>query len=494
MTGRPPRPRPAAPTAAFLVPASFESTSPMNRTPFLRRLPALCVAFALMLSLSPRPSAAAERSGQDSSWLDVEVGHSFIYRGDRPIGRVLTSDPDVASLKLLEQGQVQVLGLNVGTTDLWVWYQDGMQTPVKYELTVHSDLSDLIRRVDKVVEGQPPLVYPLDERLVVEGPVDSIESLERIAAMAMVYDENFVNNMTVTGDHQIQLEVVFAEVNRTAMRELGFNMAWGDSAMGAAMVGPNVSGSSSVTRSALSPLNSGVTPAPAAASFNFLGHFGSPAQIASILSILEQNNVSRTLARPTLVALSGQQAEFLAGGEVPIPVSQFGGRISLEFKEYGIKLVFVPTVLAGNVVDMRVYVEVSGIDSATGVRITGIEIPGFLARKTDSHLRIESGMTFAMAGLLSEQTNATFAKVPILGDIPIVGALFRYVQHESNETELMIFVTPRLVRPLAPGEVPAPPGTTENFNPNDFELFLLGLDHRSGSQTAEPTGPVGLAR
>ena len=461
----------------------------------LRRASLLLSAAALGILTASLPARAlAQDTPDDSDWLDVEVGHSFIYRGDRPIGRVLTSDPEVASLKLLEQGQVQVLGRAVGTTDLWVWYLDDMQNPIKHELTVHTDLSDLIRRIDKVVDGAPPRVYPLDERLVVEGPVDSIESLERISEMARVYDEEFVNNMTVTGDHQIQLEVVFAEVNRTALREMGFNMAWGDATTGVGMVGPNVSAGANVRREALNTINQGVTPAPAVANFNFLGHFGNPAQIAAVLSILEQNNISRTLARPTLTALSGQQAEFLAGGEVPIPVSQFGGRISLEFKEYGIKLVFVPTVLAGDVVDMRVYVEVSNIDSATGVRITGIEIPGFLARKTDSHLRIESGMTFAMAGLLSETVNSTIAKVPVLGDIPLVGSLFRYVQHESNETELMIFVTPRLVRPLAPGEVPTPPGMTEDYNPTDAELFLLGQDHRTNSRTAEPTGPIGLAR
>jgi pilus assembly protein CpaC len=455
---------------------------------------ALCAAALGALALGAPLSVHAQEPQGDDTWLDVEVGHSFIYRGDRPIGRVLTSDPEVASLKLLEQGQVQVLGRAVGTTDLWVWYLNDMQNPIQYELTVHTDLSDLIRRVDRVVDGAPPRVYPLDERIVVEGPVDSIESLERISEMARVYDEDFVNNMTVKGDHQIQLEVVFAEVNRTALREMGFNMSWGDSLGGVGMVGPNISAGTNVTRDALRPINNGITPAPAVANFNFLGHFGNPAQIAAVLSILEQNNISRTLARPTLTALSGQQAEFLAGGEVPIPVSQFGGRISLEFKEYGIKLVFVPTVLAGDVVDMRVYVEVSNIDSATGVRITGIEIPGFLARKTDSHLRIESGMTFAMAGLLSETVNSTIAKVPVLGDIPLVGSLFRYVSHESNETELMIFVTPRLVRPLAPGEVPTPPGMTENFNPTDAELFLLGQDHRTNSRTAEPTGPIGLAR
>jgi pilus assembly protein CpaC len=460
-------------------------------------LSALC-----FLALSPAWSAvsaaeAAETqpsSTADERWIDVPVGQSHIFRGDRPIGRVLASNPEVASLKLLEQGQVQILGVNVGATDLWVWYQDDMQHPIAYDITVHRDLSDLVRRIDSVVDGTPPRVYPLDDRIAVEGPVDSVETLERVTELARVYDEEFVNLMAVTGDHQIQLQVVFAEVNRTALRELGMNGSLATPTMGIAGTGPNFSGASRAYNANLGMLNGGIVPAAAAGSFQFLGAFGDPTGILAVLSVLEQHNVSRTLAQPTLTALSGQQAEFLAGGEIPIPVAQFGSRISLEFKEYGVKLLFVPTVLGNDVVDMRVYVEVSDVDSSTGIRVTGIEVPGFVSRKTESHLRVESGMTVAMAGMLSETSRATFAKVPILGDIPVVGTLFRYVQHRRNETELMIFVTPRLVRPMAAGEVPAYPGATEDLNPNDFEFFLLGFDHHIGSRTAEPTGPVGLAR
>ena len=446
---------------------------------------------AALVAVAPQSAEAADESDR---WLDVEVGHSTVFSDTRPIGRVLTSDPEVASLKLLEQGQVQILGQSVGSTDLWIWYLDDMRNPVSYDLTVHQDLSGLIRRVDALVEGPPPKVYPLEDRLVIEGPVDSIQLLEQIADMARVYDEEFVNMMSVSGDHQIQLEVVFAEINRTALRELGVNAIWGDQKVAVGMTGAGVSQTGVVRKGNTARINKGVVPAAGTGTFNFLGSFADPANLAVLMSVLEQNNISKTLAKPTLVALSGQQAEFLAGGEIPIPVAQFGNRITLEFKEYGVRLVFVPTVLGNDVIDMRVYVEVSDVDTATSIRVTGIEIPGFVSRKTQSHLRVESGMTFAMAGMLTDSVRATYAKVPILGDIPILGVPFRYVQHRKTETELMIFVTPRLVRPLAANEVPAPPGTTEDYNPTDFEFFLLGLDHRVSSRTAEPTGPVGLAR
>ena len=462
----------------------------------IARLRPLVGALGLALAAVAAPAVQAEdRLATQSDWLDVEVGQSFIFRQPKPIARVLISDDAIAELKLLEEGQFQVRGLSVGTTDLWVWFRDDPKRPVKYELTIHRDLSDLIRRVDQLVDGERPRVYPLQDRLVVDGPVASVETLEQVANMARVFDPDFVNLMTVTGDHQIQLRVVFAEVNRTALRQMGLNGMYGASnALGIGLNGPNSTQFSAVQNPRLSEINGSVVPAPSAEAFNVLGVIGAPVNLSAILSVLEQNSLSKVLAQPTLVALSGQQAEFLAGGEIPIPVAQFGNRISIEFKEYGVKLVFVPTVLGNDVVDVRVYVEVSDVDSATSIRVTGIEIPGFISRKSQSHLRLESGTTFAMAGMLHETTRATNAKVPLLGDLPVVGSLFRYVQHRHNESELMIFVTPELVRPMAAGEVPDPPGTTENNNPNDFELFMLGLDHHVGSRTAEPTGPIGLSR
>ena len=448
---------------------------------------------ALFLGVS---TAQAQELRKPDPWMDVELGKSVVFRQERPIARVLISDDSVAEIKLLDQGQFQVRGLAVGSTDLWVWYRDDLSNPTTFDLTVSRDISPLARRVEQVTPGGGLKVYPLQGRIAVEGVVPDLETLERVADLARIYDPEFVNMLMVSGDHQIQLEVVFAEVNRTALRELGINAFYGDSTLGFGALGPVVGISAGAVRPSLDPVFNGNGSFPAAGSgtFNYLGVVGGPAEITAILSVLESNNITKILARPTLVALSGQQAEFLAGGEVPIPVAQVGDKISIEFKEYGVTLVFVPTVLGADVVDMRVYVEVSDIDAATGIRLTGIEIPGFIARKSQSHVRVENGKTFAMAGMLQESVRATYAKVPVLGDIPVVGALFRYVQHRRTESELMIFVTPRMVRPMSPAEVPAWPGATEDNNPTDFELFLLGLDHRVGSESAQPTGPVGMAR
>ncbi len=414
--------------------------------------------------------------------IEVELGHSYIHLGTRAINRVLVSDDDVAQVKLLEEGQFQVRGTELGSTDIWVWFRDEPEAPVRYSVYVSRDVRELKHSVRAIVgsEGVPPRVYSAADRLVLDGPVADLATLERIADMARVYDPDFVNLLSVTGDHQVQLEVVFAEVSRSRLRELGVNLWWD---------------SGSIIPGAQLGL-SGVGPPGVSEAFTLLGTLAAGFDLTASLEVLEQHNLSKVLARPTLVAMSGQQAEFLAGGEVPIPVAQFGDRISIEFREYGVKLTFVPTVLAGDVIDTRVYVEVSDLDTANTLRVTDVTIPALTSRKSSSHLRLQSGMTFAMAGMLDERITSTISKVPLLGDIPLIGALFRRVEHRRIETELVIFVTPRLVRPLSPDEVPAMPGTQTDNDPGDFELFLLGLDHQPPppGKKDEPAGPVGMER
>jgi pilus assembly protein CpaC len=469
----------------------------------------LMMAAFLGLGIVCAAGVSPEAHAQDvprTQWLDVEVGQSSIQKSSRPFARVLISDPDVAEIKLLEEGQFSIRGVSVGSTDLWVWYRDDPEHPEVFELSVHRDLSDLVRRVAEIAPGDssPPRIYPMEDRIVVEGAVSDLITLERIAAVSEVYDPEFVNLMSVRGDHQVQLEVVFAEVSRTAMREMGLSFMGNNEVVNAGLVSSGASGDRGYVTSNDARynqiqmgelVNEGFTQTVGTGGFALMGALVSDAiDMQAALSVLEQHGITKILAEPKIVALSGQQAEFLAGGEVPIPVSQSNNGITLDFKEYGVKLVFVPTVLGDEVIDMRTYVEVSEIDSATSTRITGIEIPGFVSRKAESHLRMSNGMTFAMAGMLSESTRYTKAQIPILGDIPILGAAFRYTKHERDETELIIFVTPRLVRPMAPGEVPVYPGETEDNNPNDFELFLLGMDHGAGSRTAEPTGNHGMER
>ncbi len=453
---------------------------------------------AVLVAVSPAAHAQEERS----DWLDIELGKSIVLTTPRiPIAIAIT-DPEVAVTQTLgEASKIQVQGTSIGTTDLIVQFGRGVP-PMIYEITVHRDLSDLVRRIDSIVEGEPPRVYPLGERVVIEGPVDDLDTLEQVALVARIFDEEFVNLMSVRGDHQVQLEIVFAEVSRTATRELGLNILYGNGIQNGFLTGPTTGNNlvfNPLTNNVIqTAAGEGAIPSPNVGGFSLGGYFGGNVNIAAIIGALDDYRVGKILAQPTMISLSGQKSEFLSGGEIPIPTPQGGGAggavITIEFKEYGIILWFLPTVLAGDVIDVQMYLEISEPDFAVATRVAGIDVPGFISRKSTTHLRLENGMTFAVAGLLSDNISYTRIGLPGLGRLPLVGSLFRTVRHVREETEVVIYVTPRLVRPLAPGEVPAPPGSTENNNPSDFELFLLGMSRRPNSRTASPTGAVGLQR
>ena len=447
-------------------------------------------ASAILLAAAP---AYAQEDRLD--WLEIELGKSIVLEVPGDPLTIAITNPEVARLVQLGGTTIQIQGKSLGTTDLVAYYKNS--NPIIWEITVQRDLSDLVRRIDSIVEGEPPRVYPLEERIVVEGLVDDLDTLEQVTLVSRLYDEEFVNLMHVRGDHQVQLEVMFAEVSRSGLRQLGLNVLLDlQGVLTSSMVGPvNQLSHWYAAPLAESVAHDGRIGAPGAGGFDLgVAVTQNGVQAAAIMDILDDYRLGKILAQPTLVSLSGQSAEFLAGGELPVPSPTGAGAISIEYKAYGIQLAFVPTVLANNVVDIRVTVEVSELDQSASTTITGISVPGFITRKARSHLRIESGMTFAMAGMLSDSTSFNRAGIPGLGRLPIVGALFRSVSHSREETEVVIYVTPRLVRPLASGEVPAAPGTTENNNPSDIELFLLGVDHRPGSRTAESTGAVGLQR
>jgi pilus assembly protein CpaC len=457
----------------------------------------LAIVCAVLAAVLPASAVAQE---ERADWLDIELGKSLVITTPRVPSAIAITDPDVAvAVTLGVANKIQVQGTSIGTTDLVVQFGPGVP-PLVYEITVHRDLSDLVRRIDSIVEGEPPRVYPLGERIVVEGPVDDLDTLEQVALVSRIYDEEFVNLMSVRGDHQVQLEVMFAEVSRVATRELGLNVLYGNRSLAGALIGPTT-GNVQIANPALldvvrSSAQQGFVGTPVVGGVS-LGAYVQQINLAAVVGMLDDYKIGKILAQPTLVSLSGQKAQFLSGGEIPIPTPQGGSggsTITINFKEYGIQLWFIPTVLAGDVIDVQMYLEISEPDYAVATRVAGFDVPGFVSRKSENHLRLENGMTFAVAGLLSENMSYSRVGIPGLGRLPLVGALFRAVRHVRDETEVVIYVTPRLVRPLAPGEVPAAPGTTENNNPSDFELFILGMDHRPNSRTANATGAVGLQR
>jgi pilus assembly protein CpaC len=215
---------------------------------------------------------------------------------------------------------------------------------------------------------------------------------------------------------------------------------------------------------------------------------------SALLQLLEQNSLAKTLAEPTLVAMTGQEARFLAGGEFPIPLASGLGTVQVTYKKFGIQLVFTPTVLSDGLINLRLATEVSEIDPSLGVQLGGFAVPGLSSRQSESTVRMRDGQSFAIAGLLSDKSRASIAKVPGLGDIPILGALFRSSQFRREETELLVVITTRLVHPVGARVAPRMPGGDELNDPDDFSLFFLGAMGKTPTHPAKRGEAIAVPR
>ncbi len=397
--------------------------------------------------------------------------------------RAEIADPAVADIVVVSPKRLIVSGKAFGTTQMIL--RVGQQQKV-FTVAVEQDLSllaGIIRSVSPTANVQPRSV---NGTIVLGGTVPDSQTGDRIAEMASLFQGGPVRNqLTVAGVQQTMLRVVVAEVNKEAVRQLGFNWAIGGGdwtrdfffANNVAGLNPTVfssNGSTNIGGTPTPPITYSVAPTGNGPTTNIT--FGFPrAEFQVFMQALRQNSLARVLAEPNLVAISGQTATFLAGGEVPIPVTQGGavaGSITIEYKEFGVRLAFTPTVLAGQIIRLHVMSEVS--DAVPGDTIAGgLPVFSFITRRVESTVECGNGQTFAMAGLLNETVRAVARKLPGLGDMPVLGALFSSVEYQKNNTELVVLVTPQLVEPLDPQQVPPPPGSLMTA-PNDYELFALG--------------------
>ncbi len=301
--------------------------------------------------------------------------------------------------------------------------------------------------------------------------------MERALTLAERFaPEQVVNLMQVTGVHQVMLEVRVAEMASTLRKRLGFNFgAIADGNFyGVSLLG-NLIDIPSAAPDLLSPFDIS-TAASSLFRFNAGG-----VTITSFLDALKEDGLIRILAEPTLVTLSGQEASFLSGGEFPVPVPQNFDNITIEFRPFGVALSFTPTVLSPDKISIQVAPEVSELDFANAVTIAGFRVPGLTIRRAATTIELGDGQSFAIAGLLQESVRETVSKLPALGEIPVLGALFRSSSFTRGETELVIVVTPRLVKPLDVGKQPLP--TDGYVDPNDVDFFLFGkLQGKGGTQ------------
>ena len=474
----------------------------------------------------------------DAEELELTAGKSFILECDEEAVRVAVGQPKIAEVRAISPKEVLVNALRPGTTNVTIWHRD--ETTSVYNLTVKYDVTEIKKKLKEMVPGVKVTLTTSFGMLMISGQVDDQETMDRVlkVVQAFVDRDHIKNLMVLKGPQQVQLEAKIVEVSRSSMKRYGLGFllhgtsngnligggllppgiegrqggySFGEGSANINLQGvPGTSESLSITQNPDGSITTVVTPgmgphfemdsaftmaSPFTNAFQLVFHLLDN-DISGILSLLKSQGLATILARPTLVAMSGQKASFHVGGSFPVPVTGAYGTTGFNNQEYGVKLEFLPTVIGKETINLAVKTTVSDIDYSTSVTSGGATVPGIISREASSTLQLKDGQTFAIAGLLKEKVNSVANKVPFLGDIPVLGALFRSKDYLKDETELIILVTPRLVRPMNKKEIPPLPGEMENFNQGDLEFFFLDRMWKKKGANSEKTpqfsGPMGF--
>lgn len=433
--------------------------------------------------------------------LRIALNQSILIETSKPSARVQAVDHTVVRVQSVSPQQVLVTGVGTGTSQVIIWSEEGQQKI--FQVTVEVDLVAL----NEALKATDPLgdieAVPLTGNIVLTGTASSTDMAERLLDVARLFSPAsglggtglVQNHMTVAGEQQVLLRVTVAELSRSAARQLGINGFLAGENFRDAFVVNQIGG--------LNPADIGALPfGDVRQNFNFGAAAGIPLNPMTPLSLgfprvqmqvfiraLADNSLLRILAEPNLVAISGETASFLVGGEFPIPVPQGLDQVTIEFREFGARLNFTPVVRAGQRIRLHIAPEVSELDFASAVTIAGFSVPGLTQRRVESTVEVGNGQTLAIAGLLSDEVRGVASRIPGIGDLPILGALFRSVEYHRKITELVILVTPEIIAPLNPQQVPPMPGE-EFVDPSDFELYAMGLLEPAHSGAEYATGPT----
>ena len=427
----------------------------------------------ILLIFSSKSLAAASffLETRNAEKLDLVVGKSVILKSSEPVQRLSIAAPAIADFVLLSPREIYLTGKTAGATNLTLW--QNKKVAAIYDLEVAYDISRLKQKLHDLLPDERDLrVIATHDSITLSGLISSTANLSQALALAGAFapENKVVNLLKVAGVHQVMLEVRVAEMSRSLTKRLGFNFSYLSSGgdFGISTLGGLVSPAADGVLAA-GPVGLAISPA-----VNALFRFNTgSATWTGLIDALKEDGLLKILAEPTLVALSGQTADFLAGGEFPVPVPQGLGTVGIEYKQFGVSLSFTPTVLSPDKISIKVVPEVSELDFSTAVRIEGFVVPGTTTRRTSTVVELADGQSFAIAGLLRETVVDSLSKYPLLGDIPILGALFRSRSFQKKETELIIVITPRLVKPFDMAKQTLP--TDFYIEPSDTELYLLGL-------------------
>lgn len=410
--------------------------------------------------------------GSASAPLAVPMNRAIVVESDEPFAEISIANPGIADISSLSDRTIYLLGKEPGRTTMTILGPEGRLIS-NVEVQVTPDIAEFKERLEQILPDEPIEVRTANNGIVLSGTVSSTARLDRALELAERYAPERVSNlMSVGGTQQVMLKVRFAEMQRNVSKSLASSMA----ARGTALNGnlSTTGGTGSLVNSgAVSNTFSGSTPASNANNGAFLFGFNAGGlEVGILLEALESRGVVRTLAEPNLTALSGQEAKFLAGGEYPVPISQEGGQISVEYKPFGVELSFVPRVVDGDIINLELMAAVSSIDPSSGFTANGFTVNAFKRRETSTTVEMRDGESFAIAGLLSDDFTDLNGQVPWLGDVPVLGALFRSVEYSRKQTELVIVVTPHLVTPTRGLALALP--TDRVQPPTEKDLFLFG--------------------
>ena len=421
------------------------------------------VACVLCLTGAAAASAKVEiMDAEAPGVIRIVAGKSTILNTTEPVNRVSLSTEEAASIIMLSPRQIYITGKEMGTTTLTLW--SGGEVLNVYDLVVTPDVTRLKRMIHEIFPSETGVkVLSSGQSITLSGAVNNTGNLTSILALAEAEaPEKVVNLLRVDGIQQVMLEVRVAEMTRTALRRMGVNLFGTISNFTFYSFLNNLSGLNAAGQVAVTDRINGIV------------HYNSGStSLSGLFDALKANGLIRTLAEPNLTCVSGESADFLVGGEVPIPIPQALGRIAIEFKPFGIGLAFTPTVLSSGLINLKVAPEVSELDYSRKVDFDGYEIPAITTRKASTVVDLADGQSFAIAGLISDQLKENAYRFPVLGDIPVLGTLFRSSDFEKNKTELVIIVTAHLAKPLDMTKQTLP---TDGFKEaDDFEFYMMGL-------------------
>lgn len=430
-------------------------------------------------SAAPPQSAPAATPTQTSEEqlgaapLRVRVNKSILINTRDRLKRVSVTDPAVADAVVVSPTQVLVHGRTPGEVSLLLW--DEQERSRTFDLRVDVDVTAAAEEIHRIVPDNKIDVSASRNAIVLSGSVDSKDTAERVGMIAGAYSKNVINVLTYgpVGAQEVLLEVHFAEVNRVALQQLGVNIL----STGAANTPGTISTGQfgppppvDLTGTIGAPTRGFTTSLTDLQTLNiFL--FRPDLNLGAAIRALQQKNVLQILAEPNLIAFNGKEANFLAGGEFPVPIVQSGttsNNITVLFKEFGVRLAFTPTITPTGAIRLQVKPEVSALDFANGVQLSGFVIPSLTTRRASTELQLKDGQSFVIAGLMDNRVTNEMSKIPGLGDIPILGKLFQSRNLRKTNTELMVLVTARLVGPS--DTLPAMPHMPEKpLEPGKFD-------------------------